>query len=67
MHRNLWIEVDKSLLITQHGLFPFETGEVRRLVAGGRWPRPPPAAGLAGATVAALNTYKKNFLKNLLH
>ena len=27
----------------------------------------PPVAGLAGATVAALNTYKKNFLKNLLH
>ena len=26
----------------------------------------PPAAGLAGVTVAALNTYKKNFLKNLL-
>jgi hypothetical protein len=24
----------------------------------------PPLAGLAGATVAALNTYKKNFLKN---
>jgi len=24
----------------------------------------PPVAGLAGATVAALNTYKKNFLKN---
>jgi hypothetical protein len=23
----------------------------------------PPMAGLAGATVAALNTYKKNFLK----
>ena len=23
----------------------------------------PPVAGLAGATVAALNTYKKNFLK----
>ena len=23
----------------------------------------PPLAGLAGATVAALNTYKKNFLK----
>lgn len=53
MHRNLWIEVDKSLLITQR----------RRLVAGGRWPRPPPAAGLAGVTVAVLNTYKKNFLK----
>ena len=53
---NLWIEVDKSLLITKR----------RCLVAGGRWPRPPPAAGLAGVTVAALNTYKKNFLKNLL-
>jgi len=24
----------------------------------------PPMAGLAGATVAALNTYKKNFKKN---
>ena len=24
----------------------------------------PPLAGLAGATVAALNTYKKKFLKN---
>jgi hypothetical protein len=24
----------------------------------------PPACGLAGATVAVLNTYKKNFLKN---
>jgi len=24
----------------------------------------PPLAGLAGATVAALNSYKKNFLKN---
>jgi len=24
----------------------------------------PPVAGLAGATVAALNTYKKNFKKN---
>jgi hypothetical protein len=30
--------------------------------AGGRWPWPP-VAGLAGATVAALNTYKKKFLK----
>jgi hypothetical protein len=35
-----------------------------RLAVGGR---DPPAAGLAGVTVAALNTYKKNFLKNLLH
>jgi len=25
----------------------------------------PPLASLAGATVAALNTYKKNFLKNI--
>ena len=32
-----------------------------RLVVGGR---DPPLAGLEGATVAALNTYKKNFLKN---
>jgi hypothetical protein len=36
-----------------------------RLAVGGR--DPPPAGGLAGVTVAALNTYKKNFLKNLLH
>jgi anti-sigma-K factor RskA len=27
----------------------------------------PPMAAAAGVTVAALNTYKKNFLKNLLH
>ena len=27
----------------------------------------PPWPVAAGATVAALNTYKKNFLKNLLH
>jgi hypothetical protein len=26
----------------------------------------PPVAGLAGATVAALNTYKKNFSKKIL-
>jgi len=26
----------------------------------------PPLAGLAGATVAALNTYKKNFSKKIL-
>jgi len=32
------------------------------LAVGGR---DPPLAGLAGATVAALNTYKKKFLKNL--
>lgn len=59
MHRHLWIEVDKGLLITQRW----------RLAAGG-WrsvAATPPAAGLAGVTVAALNTYKKNFLKNLLH
>jgi hypothetical protein len=31
-----------------------------QLAVGGR---DPPLAGLAGATVAALNTYKKNFLK----
>ena len=31
-----------------------------RLAVGGR---DPPVVGLAGATVAALNTYKKNFLK----
>ena len=38
--------------------------------SGGGWrsvAATPPAAGLAGVTVAALNTYKKNFLKNLLH
>ena len=28
------------------------------------WARDPPALGLAGAAVAVLNTYKKNFLKN---
>jgi len=27
----------------------------------------PPLAGLAGATVAALNTYKKKFSKKILH
>ena len=27
----------------------------------------PPLAGLAEATVAALNTYKKNFSKKILH
>ena len=57
MHRNLWIEVDKSLLITQ-----------RRWLGGWRSvAETPPMAAAAGATVAALNTYKKNFLKNLLH
>ncbi len=31
------------------------------------WARdPPPAQGLAGATVAVLNTYKKNFPKKIL-
>ena len=48
MHRNLWIEVDKWLWTNQGG----------RLAAGGR---DPPLAGSEGATVAALNTYKKNF------
>ena len=38
-------------------------GTSRWWPAGGRW-RDPPLAGLAGATVAALNTYKKNFKKN---
>jgi hypothetical protein len=38
-------------------------GTSRWWPAGGRG-RDPPLAGLAGATVAALNTYKKNFLKN---
>jgi hypothetical protein len=28
------------------------------------WARDPPVCGLAGATVAVLNTYKKKFLKN---
>ena len=28
--------------------------------------RDPPARGLAGATVAVLNTYKKNFSKKIL-
>lgn len=30
------------------------------------WARDPPALGLAGATVAVLNTYKKNFSKKIL-
>jgi len=47
MHRNLWIEVEKWLWTT----------------AGGQGARPPSALGLAGAAVAVLNTYKKNFLK----
>jgi hypothetical protein len=38
-------------------------GTSRWWPAGGRAVTPPVAA-LAGATVAALNTYKKNFLKN---
>ena len=51
MHSNLWIEVEKWLWTSQ--VWP----------AGGLGARPPPARGLAGATVAVLNTYKKNFLK----
>jgi len=38
--------------------------------SGGGWrsvAETPPAGGLAGVTVAALNTYKKKFLKNILH
>jgi hypothetical protein len=38
--------------------------------SGGGWravAATPPWPVAAGATVAALNTYKKNFLKNLLH
>ena len=51
MHRNLWIEVEKWLW----------TSRVRTGCQPGR--ETPPACGLAGATVAVLNTYKKNFLK----
>ena len=51
MHRNLWIEVDKVLWTSLLWL-PADLGA-----------RPPPVAGLAGAAVAVLNTYKKNFLK----
>jgi hypothetical protein len=38
--------------------------------SGGGWrsvAATPPWPVAAGVTVAALNTYKKNFLKNLLH
>jgi len=51
MHRNLWIRLAK----------------IRGQVGGGQLAvggRDPPMAGLAGATVAALNTYQRNFLKN---
>jgi len=51
MHRNLWIRLAKIWGQVGGG----------RLAVGGR---DPPMAGLAGAAVAALNTYKKNFLKN---
>jgi hypothetical protein len=51
MHRNLWIKLAKIWGQVGGG----------QLAVGGR---DPPLAGLAGATVAALNTYKKNFLKN---
>jgi len=51
MHRNLWIKLAKIWGQVGGG----------QLAVGGR---APPLAGLAGATVAALNTYKKNFLKN---
>jgi hypothetical protein len=51
MHRNLWIKLAKIWGQVGGG----------QLAVGGR--DPPPVAGLAGAAVAALNTYKKNFLK----
>ena len=50
MHRNLWIKLAKIWGQVGGG----------QLAVGGR---APPLAGLAGATVAALNTYKKKFLK----
>jgi len=50
MHRNLWIKLAKIW---------GQVGGGQLAVRG----RDPPLAGLAGATVAALNTYKKNFLK----
>ena len=50
MHRNLWIKLAKIWGQVGGG----------QLAVGGRGP---PVAGLAGATVAALNTYKKKFFK----
>jgi hypothetical protein len=52
MHRNLWIKLAKIWGQVGGG----------QLAVGGR---APPVAGLAGATVAALNTYKKKFFKIL--
>jgi len=52
MHRNLWIKLAKIWGQVGGG----------QLAVGGR---DPPLAGLAGATVAALNTYKKKFKKNI--
>jgi hypothetical protein len=51
MHRNLWIKLAKIWGQVGGG----------QLAVGGATP---PMAGSEGATVAALNTYKKNFLKN---
>jgi hypothetical protein len=51
MHSNLWIKLAKIWGQVGGG----------RLAVGGR---DPPMAGSEGATVAALNTHKKNFLKN---
>ena len=50
MHRNLWIEVDKVLWTS----LPWPPAGLAR---------DPPMAAKAGAAVAVLNTYKKNFLK----
>jgi hypothetical protein len=52
MHRNLWIKLAKIWGQVGGG----------QLAAGGR---DPPVAGLAGATVAALNTYKKKIFKKV--
>lgn len=52
IHRNLWIEVDKMLWTS----LPWPPADLGA--------RLPPGCRLAGATVAVLNTYKKNFLKN---
>ena len=51
MHRNLWIKLAKIWGQVGGG----------QLAVGGR---DPPHGRFGGATVAALNTYKKKFLKN---
>jgi len=68
MHRNLWIEVDKWLLITQLG---FSRLKPEKSSGGGWWPavggRDPPCRGFGGGDCGGTKHLQKKIFKKILH